>query len=1752
MKKQNKRLLLTSLAVVAVLAAAIFLIWGTMNGAQQKLEARNLSSFQVAADLGDSNGVEADTGFTITCDASFSKKDLESLLVLSPETEYTITKVEAGRFALKTAQPLVSDTLYNVTLGDSRVQQPRSWAFQTKRPVGVRSSSPSDGVAYVETELGLEFTLSHRDLDISSNFSIQPPTPGRWEHYNSTQVFIPDAPLAEDTLYQVVIKAGAQCAAGEMAEDYRLKFRTRSSQGKDGLTIQVANYRYLETFLTADTVVLDLNSWGRSSPVGEGQVTILRLPDVGAYLGLAQQRLRFETEELGSTGDFLADIAGLEPVLQFSSPLYKNGDEYSSRIQIPLPEKLPAGYYLAQVDVNDDQGLSHTVQKQIQICDVAAYSQNRSGQALVWLNDTTTGAALSGARVELAKSPDFAGAATATTDQDGIATLATPVVKEGEREPATAYLRVLQGDRVIYADVLSLNGVMELREGSTIPLEELYYSMLYSDRAIYQPTDTIDIWGFLNSRKGDPLPKQVSLSLEGTGITPLKVDVAADGSFTGKLTLESVISGYWQLQVLDDKGVPYCSTGVQISQYLKPEYVLKLSADKPYYTLGEPANVTLEASFYDGTPAPGLEFTLDHGNEVHVDGLKTDREGLLKASFNVDLGERTDPNSCEPTSYFYQLNSTDPQNQQYYASDSLLVLPRSVLLQSELEITQDAASLLIMTNKLDTSAIPAHPAAWSYSMKDLTGDPVDLPVRAQIIRVDYIRDQIGQTYDYINKVTIPKYQISTRETVTQEVNLVTKDGQVALTGLEAYQPDDDGYYYVKLFCSDLNNQPVEAKAQIGQIWNEDLLGTTIKSYALSQSANGKERYYEYESINMKYGESMRLGFYENGRAAQNQGRLLTTVLDSVLVDRQVTGDAWVNFTMDATHMPNVEMSAAYFDGRHLFPVEAPQFYLDTTSMAGEIAIHPDKEAYAPGEEATVDIALTDKSGKPLEGCYVISVVDEAIFALAPQNYDAAADLYSYYYYPSLIKSVSYVQYDATANPDTAGGMGGGGGEDGLVRKRFLDTALFVSGRTDKNGKAQAKLTLPDNLTSWRITAVAVDSQAALTADGTANVQATIPLFVSPIISTQYLDGDDVVFTSRVYGSGDLDLAKTRYTAQLLGPDRGAKQLTFDGPNASFNFGKLPQGPYTVTLTASCGDEQDALELPFQVVGSGMEAPVQQPVDLTQPLSLDALRYPVTITICDSRYTVYNQALGVLMSQTGRLVDQKLGLAYAAQHLNKDQATPYYLSAFSTVSGNRLQNYEGGIAPLGDQGIAVPLLSGRVAAAAPESLNDPLSMVGYLNSVIGRRDCDNTDFAAAYMGLAALKEPVLTDLRQIIDLDIFDTTQRAYLIAAMGMAGDQDGAAAAYQQYIAPLLVRENNVAYLPDSATQNRAVTFDLTASALLAATSLRSDDASLLAAYLCANPSAMNSGCLELLTYAKQFEPKQDTKASFSYRDATGASQTVKLSEKPSVSLTLGKDALEKANIKVLSGELAATASYIGLPDSQAQPLDGVTITKTVEGVTGDLSTLQPGDLATVTLDVVVDSYAPFGLYAISDYIPSGARFAGVAPSTDPNPQWYFQDQEAQKLFFSLYHQAPADRYDIVSIRETLARHDDQGYEGDVIWDRYGISTPDALALLAEVDGVSLQDIQSQYGQNGQSAYQSDETAAAANVSSTAPSMGSAPAGESLSGKTLADGSTQYRIIYRIRAALPGQYIIDSAHITQTTSGLTASTDRGTMTITE
>jgi hypothetical protein len=1586
-----------------------------------------ISSFitSVTAESFTGRVINTDTTFILTTDNDIETEELKSKLsleagsVLGFDVRFELSKSGERRFMLSASEILPEDSIIRLNLHDDNGEVERRWAFQTASIFKIASTLPADGGEHVPTTTGVEinFSIPVNAWDMPEYFSIteygtDEEITGRFQRFRNTVVFIPANNLEPDTLYTVTVKEGLPSYDGIILEEGRtFSFRTAITN-RSSLFFN-AGGEITETFVPGDPVVLqiycsqelinltyDLKLY--EFPNSEMYRTFL---DEYIIKAAPHQQTRYWDDwywggssrhrgHIFPTSELTEIYSSQEQLLRADG---NNGGWWSPSYFV-LPENLSEGWYLAEART-ERGGVEYRVQKLIQINPISIYASSLPNEALFFINDTNTGLAAGNADVTINTGTTIS---SATADGRGIAHINI----NAERR-SYSILTVKYGSHTF----IDLFNCRPHRERTP---EENYFMLLYTDREVYRTTDEIYVWGVVIPREpGIPLPASVHLQAgTETENSPIPVTLNPDGTFTSHIKLQNNVETWWYVISLMTGDTIMCQKRINIRDFVKPTYVFDI--DVPFYAWMPHINrvpLSLTASFFEGTPASDINF------RVWGNNLVTDENGFAGTDILVedsDTNSWTNRNTWRPQRISAAFELTGIENEYQRKTGSFWGIFRDVMLESE--YNHSVNTLTVTTSMVDpTNFTPReerdtsvyygynYGGSWFhhhhfYSWGDnswfnfaeiLKGEAVDVTVTGTLTRHWTEKIPLGTHYDFIHKRTVTRYRHERRERVVGIYTINTVNGVGEFPNLPTNI--EGSWYRMELEWQDTRGQRVRETVGLHNrerfvSWNAD---STINRYTLIPDSRD---FTENQVLNLQLENNT-----EPVTGIPDNARIFITVSGSEFMTTSVYNTPKFNYRMKEEYIPNVYISGAYFDGRHVFPISVTQYRFNNENREILINISADKERYGPSDRAAVTVTARDLQGRVVPNARVsFSAVDEAAFAVQNQRINTLRMLYAFIHTPWVETYHSYIQHSLFGH--SPGESGGGDDGDTQVRRNFKDNAAFLTGTTDANGEALFYIDLPDNLTSWRLTVQVVGENAdgKLCAGNTRQpLIVTIPLFLTVNSLPEYIYGDDIVVSARVNGQNIN--GNPLITATLTGENLDEPLTASAYSDEALQFGKLPLGMYTLLVTASDGINSDAIELPLEVVESLLETPVTRTFNLSEEeIDITPLRYPVSLTFYDSRnQTLQSQTLGYLFRSWGHRSDFRVAQAFARLelgHIDED----YYRETLIDISASnsliRLLPYSEGDLTL----------TALICAAAPDVVNKgALTRQFYeiISATTGTTTLRNAftseEITYAYLGLAALNEPVLAEIQSLLaDPEGLRDEDMLRLCAALALLGDEH---TALEHYIN---LTENKFSERSDGTI--RISTNRYTALSLLVAGSLSLPEAEGIARHLMGVKLHDQTFVMELMTFLRFYNPPIEDDSVFTY-NVNDRTETVELRRNRwGRTLRFGKEQLENADFAVISGDVHVRAFYTGTLNEKLlqEEEPTVTVRKTYSVVEG--GGFVPGALVRVTITVdkaSIDTSSPRTHYgfSINDIIPSGARFA----KNDSQSRWV--NNSLQRIYTSV-----------------------------------------------------------------------------------------------------------------------------------------------------
>ncbi|MDE7193757.1 MAG: hypothetical protein K2O14_07270, partial [Oscillospiraceae bacterium] len=868
---------------------------------------------------------------------------------------------------------------------------------------------------------------------------------------------------------------------------------------------------------------------------------------------------------------------------------------------IMLPDDLEAGYYIAEISVDDLRA-----QYMVQVNPISVYALSLGGENSFFINDTKTGKAAEGAEVSLTLNGRTY---TSTADKDGVA-----VINTGSDESAKGVLSVKYGGSN-YIDLFSNY------EENDVDYSDKYFMYLYTDREAYLTSDTVNVWGvILPRRDGVTLPRKLSLRFgtsEESGIVN-EISVAPDGTFATKFTFKDHYeTWYIPIALLDGENL-MCEKRIAIQDYVKPTYTVEI--DLPDYAImpqRDPVPLEVSAQFYEGTPANGLTFKTNKKSTPGI--IKTDENGHAEAELIFD-----DVDNWRRQYGYVSVQLTGVENEYSSFGGRIPSFYRDVMLETAYD--KETYSLTLKTTQLDFSRIEEFLAESNYYQTNyniLKGKPFDTEIRVKITHYYSEKEKIGTYYDYIEKKNVDRYIYKFKSDNIGTFTVKTVNGTAVLEDLPTTSME--GRYEFEFFYSDSLGQNTCDSASYYNYEYSYVDSSPYKHFYFDSAKDEESYYYSYYDSfsfysNVPFEENETLNFElvcTKEDSDVRGGRVFFAVYQDDLISRNVYPAQDIKYAPSLECLPNARFEGAYFDGRHVYPVSGGNIKFEPRERNISLEVTTDKEVYDAGDTVRLSVKAADEQGRPVAGAPVmLGVVDEAAFAVMPQDIDILNDLYAYIYYADAKNYYSYIQH--VIGSDSAGEKGGGG-DDIDPRDYFNDNPYFGSVVTDADGNAEFEFELADNLTTWRatlITAKSLETGRVIAGDTTYPIVAKRPVFITPIMLSEYILGDDIAVTAKCQGIGTEDEITVRLTGGGVDETLSIKSAE------TANFGKLPIGEYKVLFTAEKDGNRDAIELPLAVTDTILETDIYKKFDLAEGIDINPTKWPVTLTFFDKEYMFY--------------------------------------------------------------------------------------------------------------------------------------------------------------------------------------------------------------------------------------------------------------------------------------------------------------------------------------------------------------------------------------------------------------------------------------------------------------------------------------------------------------------------------------------------
>lgn len=833
-----------------------------------------------------------------------------------------------------------------------------------------------------------------------------------------------------------------------------------------------------------------------------------------------------------------------------------------------LPLELPgAGVYL--VEAVSAPHRAHTI---VIVSDVGLVTKTAPGQALLFAANRFSGQPVAGcAAVMLA---DRKTALSGTTDRDGI------LAGNLQADKADDLIAVAQcGGETVATDA----GAWSLSGG---PRDLVGY--VYTDRPIYRPGHTVHLKGILRWRQRDALlpfdqPKVELSIVDPDEKVQARQELAVDafGAVKASFTVPADAPlGHFAIRLTT--GDDTATGSFEVQEYRKPEFEVLVAPAERFVLQGRKVKATVTARYYFGQPVARGALTYALYKSSYYSPLRWTDDAAGEPADSYYAGEQVAEHTARLDDRGVAVVEIDlPEDDN--GRDYTLRIDARVRDASGRDVSGKGSVVGTWGDFLVAAALDR------YIYR--SGDTAEVRIRA----VDYAGQPRANVPVEValEHVTWPRGG-GERESTRVAGSTVQTDAS-GRASWKAAIPAGQGSFRFRASAQS-QGRTVEDEASLwvsGAADSDDAEGDTYlelvadkATYAPGDTARLLIRGADLDATVLVTKEAQAIAWHRVAPVPRGQAI-------EVPIDQGDIGDTWVN--------------VAFLAGDRLYRAER-RLRVPPTARGVQVAIVPEQAVARPRDPGVFTIRTTDAGGAPVRAQVSLAVVDEALFAVKP---DDTPDPLRFFYRreysrvgTQFSRDYTFVGYSGSQQlqlarrrrPFSLADFKADRESRPNVRKEFPDAIYWIADLvTDASGTASVKVTYPDALTTWRLTARAItaDTRAGGAISRTTTTKDLILRLVTPRFLTE---GDTVRLPTIVHNY--LEESKSiRVSVAATGLSAASPLAPIDAvvaprgeARAEWPYAASTVGRATVTATAETAGDGDALELPIPVLpyGAAME------------------------------------------------------------------------------------------------------------------------------------------------------------------------------------------------------------------------------------------------------------------------------------------------------------------------------------------------------------------------------------------------------------------------------------------------------------------------------------------------------------------------------------------------------------------------------------
>lgn len=1099
--------------------------------------------------------VPPDQTFSISFRQPMDQAKTEAAFSLTSSLDETVPietewDEEGTKLTITPLEELAFESSYILKLTESAqdawggsLQEGLNWHFFTYPYPAISEIYPQDGSAqeYYSGDVSIHF-VSPMDIEsIKERVVISPQPEGEIEwYYNQWERSISFYGLQASTSYSLTIQPGMRDIYGnEITTGQAVRFTTGAYYP----------YAYLE--MPYGPVIYRAGGpqefFARFANIGEIDFGLYEVSGFKFFSLLTGRESAWEYEPPAGNLVRAWQHANSGPLNQRSLERFPLQDDSGNA--------LAPGFYFLRMGTWIGESYD-TDQRLLMVSDANLTMKSTRSEVLLWLTDLDSGEPAPEAEV-VVYDESFHEVGRGSTAMDGLLHLELPV---SEDSSDTRYAIVDDGEHLAFASARWGSGVSPYDFG----IWSDYYSKpnqpsiyVYTDRPLYRPGHPVSFKGIvrLNDDLDYSLPEQdevdVVISSYEDIVYEERLPLSEFGSFAGELLLdENAVLGSYTLNVyFPESQIPEGGGHFSVAEYRKPEFQVGVTADPHAALPGEAFEFTVEADFFSGGAVAGADvawglvataYTFDPPGELSRYSFSDDQRDLgyyyvdryYYSEQIADGKDQTDDKGQLTVTLPAALGGVDVETEEDI--DDIPVAGASQQLTFEATVTDLAGTAVSARQQVIVHQSSVYPGirpqkyigradeeqAFELVAADWDYETVaDFSLNVAIVERRWHSVQIQNPDGSI------EWESSVEEIPIAEFEGVSTDAQGK--AVVTFSPPNGGIFKATVSAADEFGNQASAATYMW-VSGGDYVAWRRTGERRMDLILDKDTYNPGETAEIMIpspfqGENYALVTVERGHVRSSEVILLTS--NSTIYELPITEDM----------APNAYVSVTIIQGAGEnqppdFRLGMAEINVDTSAQTLTVEVTPDREQAGPGDQVTYTVRTSDLDGNPVSAEVSLALTDLATLTLMGPN---STPILEHFYSPRSLSVRTAVpiifnieqfneEIEELRVEGQGSGSGGGKGDDEFgvieVREDFPDTAYwnaFVT--TDENGEAQVTITLPDNLTTWRMDgrAVTIDTRVGDTLD---DLVSTKPLLVRPQTPRFFIVGDEVRLGTAVHNN----------------------------------------------------------------------------------------------------------------------------------------------------------------------------------------------------------------------------------------------------------------------------------------------------------------------------------------------------------------------------------------------------------------------------------------------------------------------------------------------------------------------------------------------------------------------------------------------------------------------------------------------------------